>query len=129
MKRFLLLALCVMLALGLSSCVYSSVNLMSAQGKDILVVGMEGIIHVQDASLRVYRSMDGRSHKTDKPDFAARPNFVENSDAANVSIGKATKAQALNTVTSTGVTTPMVSATTTTTNATPTPAVTPATGT
>ena len=79
-----LLVICVLL----SGCVYSSCNVIRAQGKSIMLLGGEGLIYLKDASVDFVRTMDSKSHNPGG-DYASRPNFIEKADSSNMSFGSA----------------------------------------
>lgn len=96
MKRFSILIAAIMcMCLVLSGCVYSSANLMRAQGKEVNVLGAWGWVKCVDASVTMYRSTDAIAYpkdpKTAYPKIPARPNYQAESEAESVNIGKTTK--------------------------------------
>ena len=88
MRKFIVLAVCLMMCVMLNSCVYDSCNVIRAQGKSILLLGGEGLIYVKDASIDIIRSMDGKSHLPGGS-YASRPNFIEKADSSNMLFGSA----------------------------------------
>jgi hypothetical protein len=87
MKRLAWFSIVFMVCISLAGCVYSSANVIRAQGKSILWLGAEGAIYVKDASINIVRSMDSKSH-IPGGDYAHRPNIVEFTDSSNFSFGE-----------------------------------------
>ena len=91
MRKIGLLLLAVVVCLSLSSCIYSSANLLRAQGKEINVLGAWGWVKCVDSSVTLYRSTDAIKYikGNDKyPKVPARPSIQEESEASSMNIGK-----------------------------------------
>jgi len=92
MRKIILFSIVFMLCIGLSGCVYSSANLMRAQGKEINVLGAWGWVNCKESSVTLYRSTDAISYPKDPntkyPKIPARPTIQEESEAASFNVGK-----------------------------------------
>lgn len=88
--------LSVIMCLCLTSCTYSSANLMRTQGGDVTVLGAWGFVRCINSSVTLYRSMDTTSEKKDDfPKIPTRPTISESGQAGQVNIGKPVKIESV----------------------------------
>lgn len=82
-------------AMFLSGCVYSSANMVRAQGKKITVLCPAAYVNCIDSTVTLYRSTDAiaypKNPKQAYPKIPTRPTISEESEASSFNAGKATK--------------------------------------
>ena len=93
MKKIMLLVICVVLCLSLSSCIYSSANLVRAQGKHITVLCPGAYVNATESSVTLYRSTDAMTYMKNPtakyPKVPARPTIQEEAESGSFNAGKA----------------------------------------
>jgi len=94
-KTTFLIALLLCVVLMLSGCIYSSANLIRAQGKKITVLCPSAYVNCIDSSVTLYRSTDAISYLKDKdakyPKVPTRPTISEEAESSSFNAGKAEK--------------------------------------
>lgn len=90
-NAFALFSIVCIICVGLSGCVYSSVNLASIQSDNTTVFGAWGYVHCgQNSRILFYRSQQSSNlKKGDMPSWPTVPTVT--TDPANVNIGKPNK--------------------------------------
>ncbi len=87
------LAILVIFCICVSGCVYSSANLIRAQGGKVTVFWGAGFVHCVNSALTFYRSQDSATYMKGKeyPKIPTRPTISEVGQGGQVNIGKAQK--------------------------------------
>lgn len=93
MKKFLLFNIVFMLCMGLSGCIYSSVNGAYIKSDNVTVLGPWGYVHTGiNSSILLYRAMNscGKTTKAEFVGWPVMPNIQEDPNSG-LNIGKPVK--------------------------------------